>query len=136
MNLMTPRNITLGFYAAGLTNIGGIWLFSLFYTNGLMSALFPQVFSTFGLICIQIWGLAYLAVARSYAQVPWLSAVFALEKLAYVITWLMWLEHRGSMLPELFTQSPLTAAFYSAYGLIDLSFGLFFAAVALQSRRA
>ncbi len=136
MSLLTPRNITFGFYAAGLGNIFGIWLFSVFYTNELMSNLSPQVFSTFGLLLIQVWGLAYLAVSRSYAQVPWLVAVFALEKLAYVITWLMWIAEHRSMLPDVYAQSPLTAAFYSGYGLIDLSFGVFFAAVALKSRRA
>ncbi len=135
MNLLTPRNITLGFYAAAFTNIAGMWLFSLFYTNSLMSALYPGVFSTFGIVCIQLWGLAYWAVARSYAQVPWLVAVFALEKLAYVVSWVLWMADHGAQLPQLFEESAFTAQFYLVYGFVDLAFGVFFAAVALKSRR-
>lgn len=135
MNLLTPRNITLGFYAAAIVNITGIWLFSLGYTNQLMSALYPGVFSTFSLVCIQLWGLAYWAVAKSYAQVPLLIAVFAVEKFAYVATWLVWMSHFGKDLPELMSQSFITANFYAAYGLIDLTFGMFFALVAYKSFR-
>ena len=136
MNVLTPRNITLGFYAAGGVNVFGILLFSMGYTNELMSSLYPSVFSTFSLVCIQLWGLAYWAVAKHYAKVPLLIAVFALEKFAYVVTWLVWMSHFGKDLPQLMSQSFLTANFYAAYGLIDLSFGLFFAAVAYQSLKA
>lgn len=136
MTFLTPRNITLGFYAAAFVNIFGILLFSMAYTNDLMSALSPNVFSKFSLFCIQLWGLAYWAVAKSYAKVPQLVVVFALEKFAYVATWLAWMNHFGKDLPELMSQSFLTANFYAAYGLIDLSFGLFFAAVAYRSWKA
>lgn len=134
--MLTPRNITLGFYAAGGVNVFGILLFSMGYTNELMGALYPSVFSTFSLVCIQLWGLAYWAVAKHYAKVPLLVAVFALEKLAYTATWVVWMLDFGKNLPQLMSQSFLTANFYAAYGLIDLSFGLFFAAVAYQSIKA
>ena len=133
MNFLTPRNITLGFYAAAAVNIAGILLFSMAYTNTLLSALYPAVFSTFSLLCIQIWGLAYLSVAHSYAKVPLLIAVFALEKFAYFVTWLVWMRHFWRDLPDLLSKSFLTANFYAVYGLIDLSFGLFFAVVAFKS---
>lgn len=136
MNILTPRNITLGFYAAGGVNVFGVLLFSMGYTNELMISLYPSVFSTFSLVCIQLWGLAYWAVAKHYAKVPILVAVFALEKFAYVATWLVWMSHFGKDLPQLMSQSFLTANFYAVYGLIDLSFGLFFAAVAYQSIKA
>jgi hypothetical protein len=136
MKLLTPRNITLGFYAAGGVNVFGILLFSLGYTNDLMSALYPSVFSKFSLVCIQLWGLAYWSAAKSYDKVPLLIAVFAIEKFAYVATWLVWISHFGKDLPELMSQSFITGNFYAAYGLIDLSFGLFFAAVAYQSFKA
>lgn len=136
MNLLTARNITRGFHAAGFVNIFGILLFSAAYTNDLMSALYPSVFSKFSLVCIQLWGLAYWATAKSYDKVPLLVAVFALEKFAYTGTWLVWMYHFGQRLPDLMSQSFLTANFYLAYGLIDFSFGLFFAAVAYRSMKA
>ena len=124
-----------GFIAAGLANILGVLIFSLGFTNTLLTTLSPVVFSTFGLISIILWGLAYLAVARAYPHVPYLVLVFVIEKLVYVITWVQWLAQSGQTLPGLFTQSPLTAAFFALYGLNDLAFGLFFAVIAVKTWR-
>src|SRR5262249_1208001 len=78
---LPERAVTLGFRAAAFVNVAGILLFSLGLTNTALIARNPVVFSRFGLVCIMLWGLAYLAVARAYAQVPLLVAVFAVEKL-------------------------------------------------------
>ena len=80
--------------------------------------------------------MAYWAVASSYLAVPFLVAVFAIEKLIYVITWINWIKEHGEDLPSLFAQSPLTATFFSIYGLIDLGFGLFFTFAAVQGIRS
>lgn len=122
--------IPLGFVLAGVANIGGVLLFSLGFSNARLTELSPVVLSPFGLLCIVLWGLAYLSVARGYRRVPWLVAVFALEKLIYAYTWVDWMREHGAQLPGLFADSPLTAVFFVIYGPNDLLFGLFFAAVA------
>lgn len=126
---------TRGFIAAGLANILGVLIFSLGFTNTLLTSLSPVVFSTFGLFSIILWGLAYLAVARTYPHVPYLVVVFVIEKMVYVITWVQWLAQSGQTLPALFAQSPITAGFFALYGVIDLAFGLFFAVVAVKTLR-
>ena len=130
---MTPRQITLGFYAAAAVNVVGVLGVSQLYSNTLLNAGYPAVFSNFGLVCIQLWGLAYFSVAKSYAAVPGLIGVFAVEKLAYVISWALWMSGHASELPAMAAASPQTAAFYAGYGLIDLAFGVFFAAVAFSA---
>lgn len=113
-----------GFIAAGLTNILGILLFSRGLNNPLLGELFPGLFGNWGLVCIMLWGLAYLAVAGDYPKVPRLVAVFALEKAVYVVSWFWWLSHHD--LAAVWSQDPLTGLFYALYGLIDLAFGIFF----------
>lgn len=123
------------FIAAGLANILGVLICSMGFTNTLLTSLSPVVFSGFGLLSIILWGLAYLASARTYMHVPYVVAVFAVEKLLYVITWIQWLAESGQTLPRLFSQSPVTALFFALYGINDLAFGLFFAAVAIKTLR-
>ncbi|MBA3530765.1 MAG: hypothetical protein H0T73_02435 [Ardenticatenales bacterium] len=131
---MTSSLIPRGFQLAGLMNILGIPFFSLGFTNRYLTELYPEVFSTFGLIVIILWGLAYIAVAQSYLQVRTLIAVFAIEKLVYVISWVFWLMAHGAELPTIMANSPITGMFYVIYGLNDLLFGLFFAWVAWRQR--
>lgn len=132
---LNQRFILLGMYAAALVNIGGVLLFSLGYSNARLSELSPVVFSSFGLLSIQLWGLAYAAAARQATQLPLLLAVFAIEKLVYVVTWLSWMGEHAGTLPQLLAEAPLTGMFYVIYGPTDFAFGLFFALVAVQSRR-
>jgi hypothetical protein len=127
-----PR-ITAGFWAAGGMNIGGVLIFSLGFTNTYLSELFPAVFAPFGLVGILLWGAAYLAVSRSYAAVPALVAVFAVEKAVYTCTWFVWLAEHGAELPAIFARSPVTGVFYVIYGPNDLLFGVFFAWVAWRT---
>jgi hypothetical protein len=135
MDQPPARSVSLGFQAAAFVNVAGILLFSLAFTNQALISHSPVVFSRFGLVCIVLWGLAYLAVARTYAHVPALVAVFALEKLAYVATWVDWMSRFGAEWPRLWSESPLTAVFYASYGPNDLAFGLFFAWVAWTTSR-
>lgn len=127
--------ITKGFWLAGAYNILGVLLFSKLFTNSLLSTLDPAVFSWLGLVAVMLWGLAYCSVARSYQAVPHLLLVFVLEKMIYTATWLMWLIRNGRTLPSLFSESPLTATYYSIYGAGDFIFGLFFLWVALKILR-
>ena len=120
------RFITRGFLAAGLVNVIGVLIFSLAFTNTYLSELYPQVFSSFGLVVIILWGIAYIAVSQSYRHVRWLIAVFTLEKLVYVISWIVWLGQNGAQLPIIFDTSSITGIFYATYGVFDIIFGLFF----------
>lgn len=61
----------------------GVLIFSRFFTNETIPEFDPKVMSSFGLLMIVIWGLAYLAVAKSYKKVKWLVTVFVIEKLTY-----------------------------------------------------
>lgn len=128
--------ISHGFRLAGLINIVGVLVFSVALTNNRLIELSPVVCSRFGLIAIMLWGLAYLAVATSYNSVPYLVGVFAVEKLVYVVTWVVWIQQHSQELSPLFAESPHTAVFYSIYGPIDFSFGVFFTYVALRRLRS
>ena len=128
--------IPFGFRLAGAGNIVGVLLFSLAFTNERLIELSPAVLSRFGLISIMLWGLAYFSVASSYSAVPLLIGVFALEKFIYVVSWLVWIREHGQALSPLFTESPLTATFYTFYGPNDFIFGAFFAYVAMRDLRA
>ena len=78
-----------GFIAAGLMNIGGVLTFSRAFTNSAINTADPVVMSNFGLLMIVVWGLAYLGAATITGNIKWLAGAFALEKLVYVVVWVM-----------------------------------------------
>ena len=131
---MKPTTISKIFLFAGLSNILGVLIFSKFFTNEVMMQAQPAVMGLFGLISIILWGLAYISVRRNYTSVPWLLAVFVVEKLVYVIVWLNWLS--SNSLSSLYDQDTFAGLFFSIYGLNDLLFGLFFGFVFLKVRKA
>ena len=131
---MKPTTISKIFLFAGLSNILGVLIFSKFFTNEVMMEAQPMVMGHFGLIAIMLWGLAYIAVRQNYASVPWLIAVFVIEKLVYVLVWLNWLF--SNSLNSLYDQDIFAGLFFSIYGLNDLLFGLFFGYVILKVRRS
>lgn len=136
INQHPRRWVTIGFLVAGvLFNILGTLLVSAGFTNRTLTSLDPVVFSNFGLVAIMLWGLAYVAVSKSYHYVPYLVLVFALEKLVYTILWIRWISRFGDQLPGIASQAPMTAMFYRGYGLVDFSFGVFFACVAFATLR-
>ncbi|MDK2123907.1 hypothetical protein [Parachitinimonas caeni] len=134
-NPVVSSPIRNGFLLAGAYNILGVLTFSLVFTNSHLSAQSPAIFSTFGLICILLWGAAYLSVSRCYQMVPALLGVFVIEKLLYFLSWIVWLKDHAADLPRLYSESVLTGMFYTVYGAGDLLFGLFFGWVAWQSFR-
>lgn len=125
MNLQ--RWIPLGFQLSGWSNIVGVLVFSMGFTNTYMFEVYPAVMSPFGMFVIIIWGMVWLAMANHYMNVRALVGVFAFEKAAYVASWLYWLNTQGSELPTIWEKSPLTAIFYAVYGANDFTFCLFFA---------
>jgi hypothetical protein len=129
---MNAKLIKTGFVAAGLMNIGGVVLFSRAFTNTAINTADPVVMSNFGLLMIAVWGLAYLGAAAINANIKWLAGAFALEKLVYVVVWVMWLSKNG--LPELYAKDVFAGAFFSIYGLNDFVFMVFFAWVFLSQR--
>ncbi len=124
---MKPTIISKGFLFAGLSNILGVLLFSKLFTNEVMMSSQPDVMSYFGLISIVLWGMAYIAVSKKYAAVPWLIAVFVLEKIMYVAVYIKWLSSHS--LADVYDQDTLAGIFYTIYGANDFLFGLFFAFV-------
>ena len=65
-----------------------------------------------------------------------LPLTFALEKAAYTLNWVFWLDSHSAQLPAILEQDWLGGAFLAAYGINDGLFGLFFAAVAIRNWRA
>lgn len=126
--------LPFAFIAAGLANILGVLTFSLGFQNPVLNRYFPEVFSNFGLLMIIVWGMAYLAVAKIYHQVPHLSLVFFIEKMVYVASavyfWLV-MQPDITLIAE---ESVMAAAFFVIYGLNDLLFGLMFFYAWRQSR--
>ena len=129
------RLITIGFLIAGGVNVFGSLLVSGGFTNRLARSLDPVVFSNFGFIAVMLWGLAYIAVSRSYQYVPYVVIVFAIEKVVYTIIWIRWISRFSDRLPGVFSEEPMTGAFYQTYGLVDFLFGVFFAWVAITTLR-
>lgn len=125
------RLLRLGFQAAGATNVLGITLFSKCFTNDLL-ALDAEVFSPFSQKLIFVWGLVFFAAAPRAGMDKALAAVFAVEKAMFVVHWAAWLLKGGAQksLLELWRTSPLTAVFYSLYGVSDALAGCVFAAAA------
>ena len=131
----SDRAITGGFVLAGAFNVFGILVVSKLFTNPLLNATDPAVFSWLGQVAIVLWGLAYWAVAQPYRHVPYLVLVFFIEKMVYATTWLLWLLQKGHSLASVASESLVTAVFFGAYGAGDFAFGLFFGWVALKVLR-
>lgn len=123
-NHMDTRLAKRGLMAAGFMNIFGVLVFSRLFTNQALNDADPVVMSNFGLLMIVVWGLAYLAAAASGAHLKWLAGVFALEKLVYVVAWVLWQSHNS--LAQLYAADAFAGIFYAIYGLNDLAFMVFF----------
>lgn len=124
------KTITYGFFAAGLMNIGGVLIFSRFFTNSTINEFDPVVMSNFGLLMIVIWGLAYLSVPKDFVKVKWLIAVFSIEKLIYGIVWIKWLMNND--LAVVYSKDSMAGIFFTIYGANDWLFFWFFTFVFLR----
>lgn len=121
---MNKKWLKNGLIAAALMNIGGVLVFSRAFTNVAINQADPIVMSNFGLIMIAVWGLAYLGAAAISSNIKWLAGAFAVEKLVYVIVWIMW--HAQNSLTQLYATDVFAGIFYSIYGINDFVFMLFF----------
>lgn len=131
---MTDKHIRTGFLLAGLSNIVGVLLCSRGFTNQVMMDTQPAVMGLFGLISIVLWGLAYIAVRAKYQHLRWLVGVFVIEKLAYVIAWLVFITTQS--LADVYAKDVLAGVFYSIYGVNDFVFMLFFGYVFATLKKA
>jgi drug/metabolite transporter (DMT)-like permease len=126
---LNNKTITRGFILAGFMNLS-VLIFSLLFTNEAIPEFDPQVMSTFGLVMICIWGIAYIAVAKNYQHVKWLVGVFVFEKLIYGVVWIEWILNND--ISKVFERDLLAGMFYSVYGLNDLLFCAFFLSVFIK----
>ncbi len=121
--MLTPKTISRGFLIAGLMNLS-VLIFSRFFTNSTIPEFDPDVLSNFGILMIVIWGLAYMSVANNYQSVPWLVAVFAVEKFIYGFVWTKWMLYNSVL--DVFEKDVMAGIFYSIYGINDWFFCVFF----------
>ena len=131
---MNKYLIKYGLIAAGLMNIFGVLIFSRAFTNLAINNADPIVMSNFGLLMIVVWGLAYLGAATISSNIKWLMGAFAVEKLVYVVVWIIWISNNS--LSQLYSTDVFAGIFFSIYGLNDLVFMLFFARVFLLRQPA
>ncbi|MFN7147390.1 MAG: hypothetical protein ACK4YP_26720 [Myxococcota bacterium] len=129
-------NVTRGFQAAAAFNLVGMGVFSKGLTNTVLFETDPEMFSRPGCLLVMVWGLAYLALARTWRASPAVAAVFAVEKLVYVAWWGAWMARHAGDLPAVLERDLLAGVFYAAYGLGDAAFMVFFAWAALRARAA
>ena len=129
---MNKGMVKNGFLAAGLMNIGGVLVLSRAFSNQAINNADPVVMSNFGLVMIIVWGFAYIGASTINSNIKWLACAFALEKLVYVVVWIMW--HSENSLAQLYSKDMFAGAFFSIYGLNDFIFMLFFAWVSLSQR--
>lgn len=122
-----------GFIWAGVMNMS-VLVFSKFFTNDILNQFDPEVMSNFGILMIVLWGLAYIAVARSYTTVRWLVGLFAIEKLCYGYHWISWMSSND--LAEVYEKDVLSGIFYAIYGINDLLFCCFFLYVFIKLMRS
>jgi len=127
---MKQNLISKGFIAAGLINIITVPIISKLFTNQVVNNTQPEVMSNFGLLMIVVWGLAYISVNKTYRNLKWLVAVFAIEKFIYAIAWLQW--SLKNELNTVYEQDTLAGVFYTIYGANDFIFFLFFTYVFIK----
>ena len=118
------RTVKFGFIAAGMINIVAVLLLSRAFTNSVINDFDPVVMSNFGLLMIMIWGLVFLGAANVTSGIKWLAGAFAVEKLVYVVAWLLWF--KDNSLGAVYEQDLFAGVFYSIYGLNDFIFMVFF----------
>lgn len=128
---MNRNLINKGLIAAAVMNISGVLIFSRAFTNSTINEADPFLMSNFGLLMIVVWGLAYLSAATISSNIRWLAGVFALEKLVYFVFWVLWL--LGNSIADVYSKDAFAGVFYSIYGVNDLVFMLFFAAIFLSN---
>lgn len=120
----------------GLVNLTLLGSLTPLMDGGLLAAQDPLFFSWSGVVIIALWGLAYIASAPHWQQLPGLMLVFAIEKLLFAGRWALWMGDNSSQLPTLFEQDVMVALFYSGYGIWDGACALLFLFLFVRARKA
>lgn len=123
--------ISKGFIFSGIINIGGVLIFSRFFTNEVIPETDSLVMSNFGLIMIVLWGLVFLCISQKYEQLNWLVGVFVLEKFIYGFNWINWISKND--LSAVYYQDQMAGIFYAIYGVNDWILFVFFFYVFIKS---
>ena len=130
---MSEKILRNGFIAAGLMNIIAVLIFSKFFTNSVIPETDPVVMSNFGLLMIMVWGLAYIGLASNFKHAKWVVATFVVEKLIYVIAWLLFIFNKD--VSSIYDRDLFAGIFYSVYGMNDFIFFMFFLYVFYKLQR-
>lgn len=131
---MTKKFIQNGFILSGLINILGVLTFSKLFTSTTIPETDPIVMSNFGLVMIMVWGLAFIAVSKNYEKAKWIVGTFIIEKLCYVIAWLIWFSKND--LSSVYQEDLFAGVFFSVYGLNDFIFMFFFTIVFFKIKKS
>lgn len=110
--------IRIVYYSAACANVIGVMIFSKGLTNQVLINTHPTLFSQFGILMIMIWGLCYFVCTNAAYDYASISLVFALEKLAYVVTWIRFIQGDVDW-SVLYEKDLLAGLFYSIYGVVD-----------------
>lgn len=125
--------IKKGIYLSGIMNIGGVLVFSRFFTNKVINEADPVTMSNFGLVMIVVWGLVYIAIAGKWEQLKWVIGVFFIEKIIYALTWSKWIMTND--LSSVYKEDTMAGIFYTIYGLNDWFFCIFYLLVFIYLRK-
>ena len=121
---LSKELIKKGIYLSGIMNIGGVLVFSRFFTNKVINEADPVTMSNFGLVMIVVWGLVYIAIAGKWEQLKWVIGVFFIEKIIYALTWSKWIMTND--LSSVYEEDTMAGIFYTIYGLNDWFFCIFY----------
>jgi len=124
MMKLSKELIKKGIYLSGIMNIGGVLVFSRFFTNKVINEADPVTMSNFGLVMIVVWGLVYIAIAGKWEQLKWVIGVFFIEKIIYALTWSKWIMTND--LSSVYKEDTMAGIFYTIYGLNDWFFCIFY----------
>ena len=111
-------------YLSGIMNIGGVIVFSRFFSNKVINEVDPVVMSNFGLLMIVLWGFVFLAMASKWEHLKWMIGAFVIEKFIYGFIWTKWLMNNS--LSNVYEQDTMAGIFYTIYGLNDWFFCIFY----------
>lgn len=134
-NIFSDKVIRGGFIIAGLANIVGILIITKGMTSNTIGLADPAVFSSFGVLMIMLWGMAYIGSSPFATRSVLLPATFALEKLAYTLNWVFWMQDNSASVASIREQDFLGGFFMGGYGINDGLFFLFFLAVTIVNLR-
>ena len=106
------------FQSAAIVNTLGVFILTKGLNAPILEDELPQLFGSFGLVSIMVWGLAYWSCRYSASFRPSIGVVFAIEKSLYVFSWVtyMW---KNPPLSSILKQDFLSGLFLSIYGVVD-----------------